>query len=143
MTMRTYDPGLVAVILAGQQITGFADGTFIKVERLTDTFSSMAGADGQVARVRSRDKRGKVTITLLQTSPSNIVLAELVQLDEATGAGSSPFMVKDLTGTTQASAPNAWVTRPADIERGKDLYSPEWVLEVDDLETFTGGTLSL
>lgn len=137
--MRTWDPGRFNLVLFGAQITGFADGTFIKVERNADTFTKVVGADGRVARARMRDNSARVTITLLHTSPSNDVLSAAAAADRLAGNGVGAFLITDLNGTTEASAPNAWVAKPAAIERGKEIGNAEWVIDVDDLDEVIGG----
>lgn len=138
MSVNTYDPGRVLVDFLGQRITGFADGTFVMVERITDVFTSVAGADGEVGRVRSRDKRGKITITLAQFSDSNPILSAALAADELLGTGVGPVFIKDLEGNSIAQASNAWIVKPASMEFGKDMADREWVLECDDLTIFVG-----
>jgi hypothetical protein len=140
----TYDPGRQVLVVNGVQIQGFAPGTFIKVSRMTPTFSSKAGADGQVVRTKSRDKRGKIEITLLQTSLSNDYLSSLAVTDEqADGASTAvgPSMVKDLNGTTFATGANTWVVQPADLELAAEAGDRTWTLECDNLQIVVGGSL--
>lgn len=144
MTYKNYDPGRIALVVNGVLIQGFADSTFIKVSRQTPTFSSKAGADGQVVRTKSRDRRGKIEITLLQTSLSNDYLSALMVTDEQADGGVGavgPSLLKDMNGTTTAGGANTWVTQPADIEYAVESGNRVWVLECDDLRIFTGGQL--
>lgn len=142
--VRTYDPGRVNIIFGGHIITGpFADGTFVKVERDTPSFSKFIGADGGGCRVRSRDKSGKVTITLSAASPSNDILSAYLAADELLGTGSKPLQVKDLNGTTLAHAEAAWITKPADIERGKEMSNTEWVFEALEIKMNVGEILEI
>lgn len=141
---RNYDPARVTLVVNGKQITGFADGTFIKITRMTPSFSSKAGAGGEVVRTRSRDKRGKIEITLLPSSPSNDDLSAAIATDEqiAGGVGAvGPFMLKELNGTTVATAGETWVTQPADLEFAADPTNRPWVLECADVKMFVGGLL--
>ena len=55
MSVRTYDPKAVAVLIGGVPIGGFADGTFISVERDNDTFQKVSGSDGIVSRAKSNE----------------------------------------------------------------------------------------
>ena len=88
-------------------------------------------------------RSARVTITLLQTSPSNDVLSAAAEADELAGTGVGTFLMTDLNGTTEAHAPNAWVAKPAAIEEGKEVGDREWVIDVDDLEQNIGGQLLL
>lgn len=141
---RNYDPGRVTLVVSGVQITGFAEGTFIKVSRMTPSFSSKVGAGGEVVRTRSRDKRIKIEITLLPSSPANDFMSELVATDEqvAGGVGAvGSFMLKELNGTTVATSSETWVTQPADLEFAVDPSNRTWVLEGADGKMLVGGLL--
>ncbi len=125
--VRSYNPARVVVTVAGQQITGFADGTFVQVEPLSDGVSSQAGADGEVARALSSDHRHGVTLTLQQTSPSNAVLSALTDVDQATCGGTFPITVQDLCGSQLFAAPQAWPVRKAKVEYSNEITPREWV----------------
>lgn len=137
--MRTYDPKQILQSFLAFPVTGYADGTFVKISRINDTFSSVAGADGEVARSRMRDRRGQIEFTLLQSSPTNDLLSAAAAADELTGAGVGAYFCKDALGTTVASAANAWIKKPADAEFGKEVGPRTWVLECENLELFNGG----
>lgn len=141
---KNWDPGRFVVVVNGVQIQGYADGTFIKASRNVPSFSTKTGADGLVVRTKSRNRTGKLVITLMQSSPSNDYLAGLVAVDEATDGASpsvGPSLVKDLNGTTFGTMGNSWVMQPADLERGSDSGNVEWTIEGDALALFTGGAL--
>lgn len=142
--IRTYDPALVVATWLGIPISGYADGTFIECERQTDTYSSQAGSGGEVARVRSRDRRGTITFTLMQSSPVNDLLSAALKSDELLGNGVGPFMCKDLNGTTLVMGSNAWGKKPPKVEFGKELGTRVWTLECEVLnETVGGNTLTI
>lgn len=138
---KTYDPGLIVVQYGPYLLTGFADGTFVKASRNEDTFKVYVGADGTPARSRSRNKSGTMELTLAQTSPSNDALSAAHAADELLGAGVYPFMIKDLNGTTLVAAAEAWVTKPADVEEGKEVTGRAWKLETGALTIWPGGNL--
>lgn len=145
-TFKNYDPGRVVIVVNGVQIQGFADGTFVKVSRITPTFSDKAGAGGDVVRTKSRDKRGKIEITLLPSSPSNDYLSGLVATDENVDAGVGavgPALVKELNGTTICAGSKSWVTQPADVEYGADPVNRSWVIAVADLSAMLVGGLTV
>jgi hypothetical protein len=139
---KNYDPGRIVVSFNGVVLQGFASGTFVKAERDNDTFSKVYGAHGDVGRVRSRKRGGKITITLMGISPSNDVLSGFVELGESAGLGDTgAIQIEDLQGTTLCHGTNGWVTRPANYEAGDDLSNREWVIDCDDLDMFIGGEL--
>lgn len=136
-----YDPARVIVTFRGIPIRGYAEGTFVTVERDEDTFEKAVGAQGDVTRVRKRNKAGRATVTLQQSSPTNDELSAVALLDEQTGLGYGPLLVKDLNGTTLASAAVAWLVRPANTSFSDAAESREWMIDCAEVSLLTGGSL--
>jgi hypothetical protein len=139
MAVKTYDPKKVVVSVGGVPISGYADGTFVNISRQNDAFTSVAGADGEVSRAKSNDKRGEMTLTLLQTSLSNDVLSGIAQLDEKSNLGVVPVIVKDISGLSTYFAGSAWIKKMPDSGFGKEIENREWVFELAEMEVFVGG----
>ena len=139
MSVKTYSPKDVSVIVAGTVITGYAEDTFLSIERASDAFEKVVGADGEVARSASADRSGMITITLLQTSSSNDILSALQTADEISLAGKFPVMVKDTFGTSLYLAGTAWIQKVSDAEYGNTIGEREWVIDCADLTAFVGG----
>ena len=139
MAVETYSPKKVSVIFGAVIVTGFAEGTFINIERNKDAFTLATGADGEVSRIHSPDKSGKVTITLQQTSDSNDLLSVLAIADENTLQGQVPLLVKDGNGRTLVAAANAWIDKLAPSGFGDEMSTREWIVSCAELEIFVGG----
>jgi len=139
MPVKTYDPKGVVVTVGGIPISGYADGTFINISRQNDAYSSVAGADGEVSRAKSNDKRGELVLTLLQTSLSNDVLSGIAQLDERSNSGVVPIMVKDMSGLTTFFSGSGWIRKVPDSEFGKEISNREWAFELAEMDVFVGG----
>lgn len=137
--MNTLDPQQYLLTVGGNAITGYAPGTMISVSRANDSWKKTVGATGEVVRSRNRDRTGTITITLLQTSPSNLTLSALNRQDEARGTGIVPVQVKDALGVTLLFAAQAWVLKPADVTYGDEVESREWTLDCADLDMLVGG----
>ena len=137
--VETYSPKNVAVIVGGVAITGFAEGTFIVLEREVDSFTKVVGADGDVSRTANANKSGSCTITLKQTSDSNDVLSGILLADEITLRGQFPFLLKDTNGRTLAESPCGWIRRVPNSEFGSDQTNREWIVDLSELIVFTGG----
>lgn len=133
MAVLTYDPKQVAVVIGGQVISGFADGTFVKVERNEPAFNLKVGVDGEGTRAKSNNKSGKYTITLMQSSSSNDYLSSLAQSDEASNSGVVPVYVNDKSGRSLYSSLTAWVQKYADGEYQKETTTRTWVIESDEI----------
>ena len=139
MALKTYDPKEFVITVGSRTMTGLADGTFINAGRLNDTWSDTAGADGEVGRAKSNDKRGEFTITLMQGSDENDFLSALAVTDELTNGGIVPVSVHDVNGTTVVSGPESWIVKPADIEGAKDITNRVWVMRTASMNIFGGG----
>lgn len=136
---KTYSPKKVVLSIAGQAITGYAEGTFISVENEVDGFTKSVGADGEVARMASSNVSGTLTLTLMQTSDSNDLLSSLYTADRISLSGKFPIHCEDKNGTTLFSAQEAWVVKPATIEQGNELSDREWRIDCSILNIFVGG----
>lgn len=134
-----YDPSNVCIIYAGSIMTGYDDGTFVTIERNNDMWALKTGADGIGTRAKSSDKSGRVTVTLMASSPSNDVLSGLAIADELSGAGAAPLLVRDGSGRTLAAALTAWVVKLPTVEFSKEVGNRAWIFESDSLTLFIGG----
>jgi hypothetical protein len=139
MAVKTYDPKAVQVSIGGNQITGFADGEFISVERAEDSFTKVVGADGEVSRAKSNNKSGMLTLTLQGTALANDILSGIAIADELDNSGVVPVFIKDTAGTTVLFAAEGWIRRPANYTAAKEITNREWVLDLATIETFIGG----
>lgn len=141
---KNYDPGRIVIVIAGQQIQGIADGTFVKAARAEKSYKTRYGSAGDGVRIRNRNRSGIITLTLLNESPSNDYLSALVIADEAAlGASASvgPSSITDLNGTSLARAAFSWVMQPSDLEYGDDSPNCTWEIECSELIIFNGGAL--
>lgn len=138
--MKTFDPKLHVVTWGPYLLDGFGDGTFISAKRDEQAFTKKTGVDGEVARSRNRNRGGTVEVTLLQSSSKNDVLSAEMLNDELAGTGVHPLEVKDLLGTTVLFAQQAWLQKPADLERAKEIGTNTWTFDCDALEMLVGGS---
>jgi len=134
MAVKTYDPKDIIIIFGPLLInSGFADGTFVSVNRANPMWTRQIGSDGEGARSKSNDKSGDIAFTLMQTSSQNQGLSTLAQLDELGNAGAFPLMIKDANGNTLYTAETAWVTKFADSEYAREAGNRTWELQTDIL----------
>ena len=139
----SFDPAQVDVIVGGATITGFASGTVIEVERDEDTFSKETGTNGEVTRILRNNRGAKIILTLLQGSEDNLVLSNFHQIDESTGAGVVPVIIKDNSGTTILEATSAWVLKPAKVSFGSAHESRVWTIDCAQLIPTIGGNTAV
>lgn len=139
MAVKTYSPKKVSVVIGGFIISGYAEGSFVKVEYEDDAFTKVTGADGETSRTHSANISGTITLTLLQTSESNDVLSGLHIADRLSLQGVVPVLIKDNNGTTFAGAPEAWIKKMPESEFAKEMGEREWVIDCGALLYTTGG----
>lgn len=142
--LRNFDPSAWALTYGGILLRGYADGTFISAERDEAVYTKKVGAQGDVTRIRSNNKAGVLTITLLAQSPSNDYLSGKLRVDERRvgGGGSESVLVKELNGTTIIQVDNGWIEMWPTVEVAADgSANREWAIGVADLDMFVGGTL--
>lgn len=139
MAVRTYDPNSVALSFFGYEITGFMEGTFISVERSSETYARVTGV-GDVSRTRSHDKGGRITFTLMQTAPVNDWLAAILEADELNNDVVGPAIVRDTSGNSVYVSGDAWIATQPTAEFSTDQTGREYIIECADLTMFTGAS---
>lgn len=139
MSVRTYDPKKVAVVIGGVPMSGFSQDTFVKVSRKEDLFTMYVGTDGETARAKSNNRSGELSLTLSQASPSNDVLSAFHVADELDNAGVVPILIKDLSGSSVFFSAAGWIRKAPDAEFGKDIKEREWVFDLASVDVFVGG----
>ena len=127
--MKTYDPKKVIISLGTHSVTGYSDGTFVSIEASGDGTSKKTGCDGEVVRSLDPDSSAKLSITLLQSSPTVAYCQQQYDKDKSTGEGFFPVLVKDLKGGLVFSAKEGWVVKPPNREFGKEASDRE--IEID------------
>jgi len=141
--LKTYDAAGNVISIAGQPIdSGLASGTFLSIEPASKDWETKVGADGEVVRYKTNDKRAIIKLTLMQTSSGNDILSQLREADLASsnGAGIGAFVARDLSGRTVARASACWVKGAPTVERGLEAGEVEWELECAALEITVGGS---
>ncbi len=140
MSFFDYSADEVDVLIAGLPITGFADGEFITIE-FPEAFTKKIGSDGDVTRSRTMDNTARVTIKLHQSSPSNDMLSTLYTADRLArnGAGVGAFLIKDNQGRSLYASPACWIAKHPDVSFDRESTEREWVIDVADIQPFTGG----
>lgn len=134
MAVRSYNPKDLVVIAAGEIIEAFADGTFVSIERNEDSANLAVGSQGDATRTITNNRSGRVTLTLLQTSPSNATLNAQLKALELAGGGIFSVLVKDNSGLDICSALTAWIVKPPVMDYSNENSNREWIIETDVLE---------
>jgi len=136
--VRTYSPGSVSVTFGDVIVSGFAEGTYISIERNGEAFEKVKGADGTVDRINKNAFDFRVTLTLRQTSISNLQLSEIFESDIVNNDGIKPLRIVDNDGTSSFNASQAWIASDPNDEYADELSTREWIFDTGPAEKVTG-----
>lgn len=139
LLVRTFDPKKVIITFGITVLTGYAEGTFVKISRSGDAFEKRKGSDGSVDRINKNAFDFKVSVTLMQTAPVNALLSALLAADQISNVGVLPLVVKDLNGVTLFTAAQAWIAKDPDTEFGDSLGNREWTFDTGAAAKLDGG----
>ena len=140
--MKHWNPDLVDHIFGGILLSGFAEDKMSSFEPQNETFTLVKGVDGQFTRSFQPGQWAKWTITLMNSSKSNDVLAAAHNADILTpgGAGVVPCAVRDRNGTTQMVSAECYVEKFPTVDMANKAGPVEWSIIVVNYKLFVGGT---
>lgn len=146
-SVYTYNASLVSVSITPLAVTGvsigtlsgFGDGTFVKITRAGDAFDKKRGADGTVDRINKSIYDFEVEFVLKRTSPFNGLLSALLAADQALSNGIFPLFIKDLSGMSIFSATQAWIKKDPEVEYADTLGNYTWKIDTGIGAQFIGG----
>lgn len=143
--LGTYSPESMVIVLSKgnfvHTVTGFADGTFLNIARITPASELYVGADLSTARVKRRNKASTITLTLFQQATSNAVMQALQRADEEDDVGNEwvfALTIKDLSGTSIWSSNQAFIATNPDTTLGTTTETREWVIQAVSLSANIG-----
>jgi hypothetical protein len=127
MAVALYSPQDVIISLAGMHtISGYADGTFVRITKDMKPFSKVRAMDGEMARMYNEDEGFRVEVTIAQSSTSNNILTSIYNVDTATHMGKFPMFIKDTKGQTNFFAATAWIEMIPDVTFSNQLETRTW-----------------
>lgn len=144
-----YAPDEFTIVLSKgdfvHRITGFADGTFISMDRLVPTSEPYqgTGTSNSFGRVKRSISAMNVTITLHQYSPSNTVLQALQNADASVAGNEWVFSctMKDTSGQTVVSSTNAIIAAPPAVSFSTTTETRDWNIYMFGSDLFVGGNM--
>lgn len=137
MAFGVYSPKRVLLTFDEIGITGFAEGTFVKVMQTKDSFSVAPDADGGGCMVLEGDESGSIEFTLHQSSPSNAFLMSKANQQRQTLTPGTA-VVRDLNGTFLGQCVGM-LAKPADTERSNQTSNAVWKVVSLKVEQEGGG----
>lgn len=137
--LLSYSPEDVTIILAGFQVEGYIDGTFISIAKDIAPFTSTTTADGIIARRYINSQSYTMTITLHSASPYNDILTKLWQIDEFTQKGKFPVIVKDQIGSSLFISATSWIEGLPIMDFANSITERVWTIKCAQAVVNIGG----
>ena len=125
---QAYDPRQLLIAFGSHVPSAFPDGTFLTIERDGDGVTKIVGADGSVARSVDPDNTTTISLTVRWDSDTSAWAQGQYDMDNVTGNGMFPALIKDLRGGLVFSAPQAWIEKPPDDEFATEMSDREIVI---------------
>jgi len=134
-TQKVWSPAKTNVNWGGTfTFKGFAEGTFITSSRNTDNTRQVVGAHGDVALTLNADRTGTVTVTLLQTSETNRILASIQAAQDETGElYRADLTISDQSGSNLVDAQACHIMTTPENALSDDQTSKTWVFYSEKL----------
>lgn len=149
MNLGTFSPEDVIIVISHPDFThivsGYADGTFVNVERNLESSTLYQGADNSGGRILRSNKAGTITLTLHQFSSSNDVLSEIYRNDIEARDNSYLFNISiiDATGRSAFYARQCFISNLPSTGFGNDVETRDWMLQAVELDQYIGGNAVL
>lgn len=139
---KFFDPSQFPIVFGGVQMQQFSESNMAKFEFEGESFTDVVGVDGEVTRSKNMDRRAKLTIYLMQTSPTNDLLsaAYLAGRQGVNGADVAAVRVEDVNGRLVIAGAEAWIMDTPKPTYGKSASEYEWVIRIANCEAFFGGS---
>uniref|UniRef100_A0AAU6VXM0 Tail tube protein n=2 Tax=unclassified bacterial viruses TaxID=12333 RepID=A0AAU6VXM0_9VIRU len=139
-SLANYSPSDVTITVAGlYSVTGFAEGTFVRITKDTQQIYTTRAMDGTIARCKSPDTGWRIEITLAQSSTANDVFSVFWNVDKVTGLGKFPLFIKDGSGSTMFMAATAWIEELPEIVFSNQMETRTWRFCATDVLVNVGG----
>lgn len=135
-TVNTYSAKDVSLSFGGYQIAGWDS---ISITRTSPSFVTVKGIRGKHTRVPSGDTSATITVSILQTSPSNDVLSEVHRLDIENGTGRLDVMLKDSSGKSVFSSDEAYITSYPETTFSGGFEYRSWTIYCQTTKSYSVG----
>lgn len=130
---RTYSPDKVAIIVSGYSLPGLLN---VSLTFNQPAVSIKRGIRGQNTRVINPDSSARLSLEVLQTSPTNDILFQIMRLDKVNKSARLDLTLSDVSGHTILQSSEAYVSSHPNITLS-DGFNPR-VWEFDLLSVSDG-----
>ena len=135
-SVDTYSPSDVLLDIGGYQIAGW---DAIVITRRVQAFIPVAGIRGKHTRVPTKDTSATLSISLIQTSPTNDVLSRILDLDIQEGTARINITLKDNSGRSVFSSNEAYITGYPETTFSGDFEMRTWTIFCQTTQSYLVG----
>lgn len=136
MAVNTYSPSNVQLVIGGYSIAGWDN---ITIERRAQSFIPVYGIRNKHTRVPSGDTSATLTVSLIQTSPTNDVFSAILDMDVAQGTGRIDLTLKDKSGRSVFASSEAYITGYPSTTYSGDFEYRTWTIFCQTTSTYVVG----
>lgn len=136
MSVNTYSPNDLKLIMGGYTLAGWDNMT---IARTSTSFITIRGIRGKHTRVPSNDTSCTITISLIQTSPSNDVLSQVHGLDIENGTGRLEILLKDLSGRSVFNTNEGYIVGYPEVTYSAGIEYRTWTIFCQTSAWLVGG----
>jgi len=126
-SMYLYDADTVDLNINNQLMWGFQDGDMASGQKTNANMTFQEDPKGNVAGARIHTSLGTLTVTLVDGSPCNKILQDL--LDKGT---QFPAMVTDSSTGEEFGGQHCFINKEPDVTKGKAVGNRVWTINVAD-----------
>lgn len=136
---QTFDPKQAPPVVGTTVLSGFSQN-IIRNTFDTEVSIDEIGADQEMVDILQGDHRSVIEVFLMQTSRSNQLLSNLLNLRRTTGLGKFPFRWEDPLSDDFIVSPITWVLGYPPLTRGKAGAEMVWRLRSSNCNVNYGGS---
>lgn len=128
-------PESTSINWGGINFTGFAEDTFITVNRNSANTNSSVGADGSVGLTKIADKTGTIEVTLMQTSSTHRYLSAVQAAQDVEDAQlvRANMSITDPSGGFICIAQGVHIMQAPEVALGSDQNPKSWTFFAERL----------
>ena len=141
---KTYNVNISAPpVVPTHLVSNYGEGDAIMIKRDEPSVKKKVGMDGRGSICITNQRSGTVTLKLMQTSPSNKVLAGMLALIEGGPLTFAPVFIQFIDVWRQDSAVGSFgvITKWPDMGRSDDVNEHEWEIWCERLDIVLGDPL--
>lgn len=143
-TTKTLDPKDCTVIITPKQgtipsfpLSGWAEKDMLEYSYDEPTYSKKVTLDGEVIRVKSNNKSGKITLKLDENSSVIALISVLIELDKASNKGT--FLISINSPNVKIIGVGAWFMKSPDGSKGGSSSDFSYEIDCSELQVFPVG----